>query len=206
MVREPSISLQRRKKDEDRTMFPHVLKLDVGGVPVEWLSWQEAATLYARDRVRWEAGEARFSLRGGARADGSRSSLDINAIIAVSDRSRRFERGKPALSNRILFARDRHICLYCGQRFPARELTRDHVVPASRGGRDVYSNLATACRACNSRKDDRTPEEARMPLLALPYEPDMASYLLLLASGRRITGCQQAFLELFADKRQRRPC
>jgi hypothetical protein len=183
-------------------MFPNVLKLDVGGVPVEWLHGQDAATLYARNRVRWEAGEARFFLRGGARGDGTRSGLDINAIIAVADRSRRFERGRVPVSNRILFARDRHICLYCGRRQPLRELTRDHVTPASRGGRDVYANLATACRACNSRKDDRTPEEARMPLLALPYEPDMASYLLLLASGRRITGCQQAFLEAFADKRQ----
>lgn len=184
-------------------MFPQVLKLDIGGVPVEWLHWQDAATLYARDRVRWEAGEARFVLRGGARGDGSRSSMDICSIIAVADRSRRFERGKPAVSNRILFARDRHICLYCGKRFCSSELTRDHVVPASRGGRDVYTNLATACRACNARKDDRTPEEARMPLLALPYQPDMASYLLLLASGRRITGCQQAFLATFADKRHR---
>jgi hypothetical protein len=184
-------------------MFPHVLKLDIGGVPVEWLHWQDAATLYARNRVRWEAGEARFVLRGGARADGGRSGLDINAIIAVADRSRRFERGRPCVNNRILFARDGHVCLYCGRRYPARELTRDHVIPASRGGRDVYANLATSCRACNARKDDRTPEEARMPLLALPYQPDMASYLLLLASGRRITGCQQAFLEAFVDKRRR---
>ena len=184
-------------------MFPLVLKLDAGGVPVEWLHWQTAATLYARDRVRWEAGEARFVLRGGARADGSRSALDICSIIAVADRSRRYERGRPAVHNRILFARDRHICLYCGKRFGTAELTRDHIVPASRGGTDMYTNLATACRACNARKDDRTPEEARMPLLALPYEPDMASYLLLLASGRRITGCQQAFLEGFADQRHR---
>lgn len=184
-------------------MVPHVLKIDLGGVPVEWLRWEEAATLYARERVRWEAGEARFRLHGGIRVDGSRSSLEISSIIAVGDRSRRFERGRPMVHNRLLFARDGYVCLYCGQRYPARELTRDHVMPASRGGRDVYANLATACRDCNARKADRTPEEARMPLLALPYEPDMASYLLLLASGRRITGCQQAFLESFVDKRRR---
>ena len=136
----------------------------------------------------------------GARADGTRSSMDINSIIAVSDRSRRYERGRPPVSNKILFARDRHICLYCGHRFTVKELTRDHVTPVSRGGRDVYVNLATSCRACNARKDNRTPEEARMPLLAVPYEPDMASYLLLLASGRRITACQQTFLEALADK------
>ncbi|MGQ0700376.1 MAG: HNH endonuclease [Panacagrimonas sp.] len=184
-------------------MFPHVLKLDVGGAPVEWMRWQDAATLYARDRVRWEAGEAHFHLRGGARPDGTRSGLDINSIIAVGDRSQRYARGKSPVSNRVLFARDRNICLYCGQRFATKELTRDHVIPVSRGGRDVYPNLATSCRECNARKDDRTPEEARMPLLAVPFEPDRASYLLLLASGRHITGCQQAFLEAFASKRPR---
>ena len=184
-------------------MFPHVLKLDIGGVPVEWLRWQDAANLYARGRVRWEAGDARFRLRGGARGDGTRSGMDINAIIAVGERSRSHGRGKRMVSNRILFARDRYICLYCGRRFAVKDLTRDHVTPASRGGGDVYTNLATSCRACNARKDDRTPEEARMPLLALPFEPDLASYLLLLASGRRITGCQQAFLEVFVDKRRR---
>jgi hypothetical protein len=181
-------------------MFPHVLKLDAGGVPVEWVRWEVAAVLYVRGRVRWEAGEAWFRLRGGARRDGTRSSMDINAIIAVGERGRRHGSGKQMVSNKILFARDRYICLYCGRRFAAKDLTRDHVTPASRGGRDVYANLATSCRACNARKDDRTPEEARMPLLALPFEPDMASYLLLLASGRRITGCQQAFLQVFVDR------
>ena len=184
-------------------MFPHVLKLDIGGVPVEWLRWEDAATLYARGRVRWEAGAATFRLRGGARGDGSRSSMDINAIIAVGESIGRHRRSKRMVSNRILFARDGYICLYCGRRFLAKDLTRDHITPASRGGMDVYTNLATSCRACNARKDDRTPEEAKMPLLALPYEPDMASYLLLLASGRRITGCQHALLELFVDKRRR---
>lgn len=184
-------------------MFAHVLKLDIGGVPVEWLRWEDAATLYARGRVRWEAGDASFRLRGGARSDGLRSSMDINAIIAVGERSGRHGRSKRMVNNRILFARDRHICLYCGRRFAAKDLTRDHIIPSSRGGLDVYTNLATSCRACNARKDNRTPDEAKMPLLALPFEPDMASYLLLLASGRRITGCQQALLELFVDKRRR---
>jgi 5-methylcytosine-specific restriction endonuclease McrA len=184
-------------------MIPQVLKLDVSGCPVEWVNWQIAATLYARQRVKWEAGDARFTLRGGNRDDGSRSSMTINSIIAVQDRSRRFEHRHIPLTNRTLFQRDRHICLYCGGRFNTKDLTRDHVVPASRGGKDVWSNVATACRSCNQRKDAKTPEEARMPLLAVPYRPDPASYLLLIASGRRITACQASWLESFASKDQR---
>lgn len=180
-------------------MVPYVLKLDVSGCPVEWINWKLAVTLYARERVRWEAGEARFTFSGGRRGEGGRSSITVNSIIAVHDRSRRFERGQVPLNNRTLFQRDRFICLYCGERFHPCDLTRDHVTPLSRGGRDAWSNVVTACEGCNQRKGARTPEEAAMPLLALPYRPDPASYLLLVASGRRITACQMAWLESFAQ-------
>lgn len=184
-------------------MIPQVLKLDMSGCPVEWVSWQTAATLYARQRVRWEAGAAHFVLTGGRRDDGSRSSMTINSIIAVHDRSKRFERRYIPLSNRTLFQRDRHVCLYCGCKFHVHDLTRDHVIPLSRGGRDEWVNVVTACRSCNQSKDAKTPEEARMPLLAVPFRPDPASYLLLLASSRRITACQASWLETFASKNQR---
>ncbi|WP_139102720.1 HNH endonuclease, partial [Acinetobacter baumannii] len=77
-------------------------------------------------------------------------------------------RQTPALSNLKLFARDRHLCAYCGGQFALDELTREHIVPTSRGGRATWMNCITACRACNGRKGNRTPAEARMPLLYLP--------------------------------------
>ena len=69
--------------------------------------------------------------------------------------------------NRIL-ARDRSRCQYCGKRGTAFDLTMDHILPRSRGGRTVADNLVTACQICNNRKGNRTPEEARMPLLMNP--------------------------------------
>ena len=69
--------------------------------------------------------------------------------------------------HRIL-ARDHYRCQYCGRRGTAFELTLDHILPKSRGGRTLAENLATSCRACNNRKGDRTPDEARMPLLTNP--------------------------------------
>jgi 5-methylcytosine-specific restriction endonuclease McrA len=184
------------------SLIPHILKLDVAGLPVEWVSWQTAATIYARDRVRWEAGEARFTIFGGIRCDGSQSQLEINSIIAVKDKSGRYRRGVPPLTNRALFQRDGYLCMYCGRKFCAKELTREHVVPMSRGGRDVWTNVLTACVRCNHTKDARTPQEADMLPIGVPYEPDMARYLLLIASGR-VTGCQQAFLEKLATRCQR---
>lgn len=173
--------------------IPHILKIDRCGLPVAWIHWQTAATLYARDRVCWEAGAERFDIHGGINArTGERSRIRIGSIIAVTERSRERWDVVPLLTNRTLFERDRNLCLYCGQQFPLHHLTRDHVVPTSRGGRNVWENCVTACRRCNQHKDDRTPEEARMRLLAVPYIPNRAEYLIL--SNRRILADQMQFL------------
>ena len=180
-------------------MFPHVLKLDTGGLPVGWITWQSAVTLYSRERVKWEAGKERFVIHGGTCArTGQQSQVQIGSIIAVGDRSRRFERGVPLLTNRTLFQRDHNLCLYCGHQFPVSQLTRDHVIPVSRGGLCIWENCVTACKHCNQRKDDRTPEEAGMKLIAVPYTPNLAEYLIL--SNRRILADQMEFLQAFARK------
>lgn len=182
-------------------MMHSILKLDIGGMPVGWIRWQTAATLYARDCVRWETGEERFVIRGGINArTGLTSELRVSSIIAVADRTRRFAGDNaPLLTNRTLFQRDRNLCLYCGRQYSAGDLTRDHVMPASRGGASVWENCVTACRGCNQRKDDRTPEEAGMKLLAVPYIPNLAEYLIL--SNRRILADQMQFLLAYARKK-----
>lgn len=182
--------------------IPAILKVDSGGIPVSWIHWHVAVTLYARGRVRWEAGDERFLIRGGINAaTGQQSRFEIGSIIAVADRSRRHVRGIPLLTNRTLFQRDRNLCLYCGEQFPQHLLTRDHVMPASRGGASAWENCVTACRHCNQRKDDRTPEEANMRLLAVPYTPNLAEYLIL--SNRRILADQMEFLLAHAGRRRR---
>ncbi|MBI2384371.1 MAG: HNH endonuclease, partial [Gammaproteobacteria bacterium] len=144
-------------------MIPAVLKLDAAGLPVSWISWQSAVVLYARERVIWEAGAESFVVHGGICArTGRQSKIEIKSIVAVADRSHRYEKGVPLLTNRTLFQRDRNLCLYCGRQFPVSQLTRDHVLPVSRGGRSAWENCVTACKGCNQSKDDRTPEEAGM--------------------------------------------
>jgi 5-methylcytosine-specific restriction endonuclease McrA len=90
----------------------------------------------------------------------------------------------PAFSKDKLFRRDRLTCAYCAQRFHERDLQCEHIVPESRGGRWTWMNLVTACGACNGRKAARTPEEARMPLVYLPYVPSRFEDFLL--EGRHI--------------------
>lgn len=174
---------------------PMILRLDITGRPVAWTHWQEAVYLYTREKVVWTMGHSDFPIYGGInRLSGERSSVTINSIIAVRGNTRHsaFLTATPPLSNRELFHRDGQMCMYCGEQLPGRLLTRDHVIPLAQGGRDAWSNLVTACRACNSRKGGRTPEEAHMPLLAIPYVPNWAEYLVL--TNRRILADQMEFL------------
>src|SRR5580658_1717041 len=73
-----------------------------------------------------------------------------------------------ALSRKNILLRDRNTCQFCGAVFPAAELTLDHVVPRSRGGRSSWENLVACCYQCNNRKGDRTPEEAGVKLVRRP--------------------------------------
>lgn len=79
-----------------------------------------------------------------------------------------------ALSRHNIYKRDGFCCAYCGNR---DGLTLDHVLPKSRGGRDSWHNLVTACGRCNSLKGDRTPEEAEMVLKMKPFRPSFIVYL-----------------------------
>jgi 5-methylcytosine-specific restriction endonuclease McrA len=81
---------------------------------------------------------------------------------------------KVGLSRVNIFRRDENTCQYCGSR---QNLTLDHVMPRSRGGKDTWENLITACQSCNTRKGDMTPEEAGMPLLRKPFRPSYIMYL-----------------------------
>ena len=75
------------------------------------------------------------------------------------------------LTRRNIHARDSFRCHYCGQRFITRDLTVDHIVPRSLGGRDTWDNLVSACVPCNSRKGGRTPQGANMLLRRKPTKP-----------------------------------
>ena len=172
-----------------------ILRLDVSGMPVGWIPWQEAACLYVKDLVAWEVGEHQFAIRGGySRITGTQSFININSIIAVRGaRPHPNYDQVPHLTNRELFRRDRNMCMYCGLSFRDGELTRDHVVPRSQGGRDVWTNVVACCKRCNTHKGGRTPEEANKPLLAVPFVPNAAEYLAL--KNRRILTDQMEFLK-----------
>ena len=82
-----------------------------------------------------------------------------------------------------------------------RDLSRDHVKPVARGGRDSWTNTVTACRRCNTRKGSRSPEQAGMPLLYVPYVPDRHEHFIL--RNRRILADQMEYLLVSVSKNSR---
>ena len=176
-------------------VHPLILRLDVTGQPLRWIPWRAAVVLETRHMIAWHAGRHTFTVCGGInRSSRIQSRITVNSIIATKGRLRQggAENVVPPLSNRELFLRDGHLCLYCGKQFLPRMLTRDHVLPLSQGGQDCWSNVVSACKPCNHAKGARRPEDAGLSLLAVPYVPNRAEYLVL--SNRRILADQMDFL------------
>ncbi|MDB6063720.1 MAG: endonuclease [Verrucomicrobiaceae bacterium] len=171
-----------------------ILRLNKAGQPIDWLSWQEAVCLYSRELVLWTLGDPIFEIHGGrSRLSGERTVIELPSILACGGDKVARQRTNPALSNRALFERDNYQCMYCARSFSYHQLTRDHIVPRSRGGRDSWVNCVAACRRCNQFKGSRRIEETELELLALPFRPNPAEYLALVNS-RRILPEQADFL------------
>jgi hypothetical protein len=157
-----------------------VLRTDVAGMPLEWIDYRVAATLYHSGQVAYACGSPLYRIHGGYSAkSGNRSIIEVNSIVATHGDTHTFKR-------------DANLCMYCGLQFRAGELTRDHITPISRGGRDVWTNVVTACRRCNNHKGGRTPEEAKLQLVAVPFTPTYAEYIYL--KGRRVLADQMEYL------------
>lgn len=173
--------------------IPLILQLDAAGTPRKWMHWHDAVIAHCTDKILWSLGEPIVLTGGKSAATGETSILELPPIIATSDMTMQKRFKAPALTNRELFRRDQNLCLYCGNEYPPNKLTRDHVIPVSQGGPDTWTNCVAACRSCNHAKRDRTPEQARMPLRAIPYTPNPAEFLIL--QNRRIIADQMAYLK-----------
>jgi hypothetical protein len=181
-------------------MYPltqQVLRTDVAGMPLEWIGFQDAVRIHHLGQVAYTCGVLLYRIHGGYNAiTGLRSTIEVNSIIATYGDHHGLMKARaqyvPPLSNQALFARDARMCMYCGERFLSRELSRDHITPLSRGGGDSWNNVVTACKRCNNHKAGRTPEQAGLTLLAVPFVPTHAEYVYL--QGRRVLADQMEFL------------
>lgn len=141
--------------------------------PLSLWSWQDAMKAVFLDRVNIVS-EYEREIRSPNR------SFRLPSVISLKEYAPTAR--KPAFTRFNVFLRDHFSCQYCGQRFAVHDLTFDHVVPRSRGGRTEWLNVVAACGACNLRKANRTPLEAEMPLIRQPYRPNSHQ---LQEQGRR---------------------
>jgi 5-methylcytosine-specific restriction endonuclease McrA len=174
-----------------------ILRTDVAGMPLDWIDYREAVRLHFLGQVAYVCGSRLYRIHGGINAITQRQSLiDVNSIIATYGDTRALSKLRthytPPLNNPALFQRDNHLCLYCGNHFRPKELSRDHVRPISQGGPDQWNNVVSACVRCNNHKAGRTPEESGMELLAIPFTPTHAEYIYL--QGRNVLADQMEFL------------
>lgn len=184
-------------------MQAQILRLNKAGQAMDWIDVESAACLYSKDQVVWTYGDTSVRLTGGhSRMTGKRSVLDIASVIATDGQIHPRDVRVPSLSNSALFQRDGHLCMYCGKTFRRNELTCDHVMPQARGGRNTWMNCVASCKACNNHKACRTPEEANMKLIAIPFTPNKSEYLAL--ANRNILADQMDFLTKGFSKNMRR--
>lgn len=166
------------QQGRSHTFNQAILKIDKSGRPIRWISKEAATSLVCNGKVLWAFGEENLVMHGGINRQGEQSIIRLAPIIAVDGTVVSHAINIP-LMNKYLFRRDQHMCMYCGQELSRLSLTRDHVLPRSRGGQDVWTNVVSACKPCNQRKGARLPEEANMPLLAVPFKPTFSELLYL---------------------------
>ena len=177
-----------------------VLRLDISGTPTSWLSREDAAVLYVKNLVQWEIGDKSLIIFGGTnRLTGKQSVLDISPVIATRGDTHR-RKSVSGFTNPMLFRRDNYLCMYCGGKFNHAQLTRDHVVPRAQGGLDIWENVVAACARCNHFKADRTPEQAEMALLAIPFRPNIFESMYL-AQHKVLEDQMQYLKKQFSGKR-----
>jgi 5-methylcytosine-specific restriction endonuclease McrA len=89
------------------------------------------------------------------------------------------------VTRRTVLARDHYTCQYCGRQPARKDLTVDHIVPRSRGGRTIWENVVTACQRCNGHKGNRTPDEANMEVQCQPGRPRYVALALVEGAEAR---------------------
>jgi len=172
-----------------------ILVTDSAGTPREWANLETACAYYAKGKVLWEVGTNVKEFVGGKNKKGETSKIAISSIIGVTGPifGKEFYDKESIFTDRaILYARDHYLCAYCGEQYSFGILTIDHVLPKSRGGKNIWMNTVTACRDCNHKKGNKTPEEAKMHLLYVPYVPTRHEKILL--RNRKILADQMEFL------------
>lgn len=188
-----------------------ILALDASYNPSSWIDWKTCVTLKVKGCLSKEFGDPNSLKRGGiSRMTGLRSEIELYPIVALKDFINTKFKVTP-LTNGNLFIRDQHTCGYCGRVHRSEKLSRDHIIPVSKGGPNIWTNVITACKVCNHEKGDRSVQEwnawsekkglGSRELLFLPYTP--SPYEKLILQNKKILTDQMEFIKDFLPEHSR---
>lgn len=168
------------------------LALNASFEPLTIVPTRRAVRLVLDGKAEILEKDAQRAFRSERRSVPCPSVIRLVRYVHVPHRFRR------QVTNTFLFARDDYTCQYCGTRraeLRGRQfLTRDHVLPVSRGGENTWENVVTSCSPCNNRKGGRLPSEVGLRLRAEPSEPN---YVHLVWVVRRVTDTQAKYIRMF---------
>ncbi|MCA9193695.1 MAG: HNH endonuclease [Planctomycetales bacterium] len=125
----------------------------------DFVAWCEVSQLFALDKQLEEDYIQAVNFE-----------IQVPRIVRLT-RYEKLPKANIRFNRKNLFARDDHRCQYCGQARPHSQLSLDHVIPRSLGGKTTWENIVCSCTQCNSRKGGRTPAQANMKLLTRPARP-----------------------------------
>ena len=142
-----------------------VLLLNFSYEPLGTVGVARAVCLWFRGKVSVEEHDGENVLHSPSQTIHVPSVIRLRTYINVRRR-----RQETAMKRARIYIRDKYRCQYCGEHKHAQDLTLDHILPRAQGGASAPENLVAACSKCNQRKADRTPEQARMPLLTSQHQ------------------------------------
>ncbi len=132
--------------------------------PLRIVSWQKALVLWFQDKVEILEYHTAF-------ARSVSNTFNLPSVLRLKNYIKNKKIHGVRFCRENVYIRDNYTCQYCHEVFQPKELTIDHVLPASQGGPKTWTNVVTACRHCNQTKANRTPEKAKMPLKKPPKAP-----------------------------------
>ncbi|RLB41283.1 MAG: HNH endonuclease [Deltaproteobacteria bacterium] len=156
----------------------HVLLLNITYEPLRIINWKKAITLLLLGKVE-------VLEEYGREIRSVSFTIKLPSVVRLLRLVKR-PKSPVKFSRQNIYARDKYRCQYCGQKFSSEELTYDHVIPRSRGGKTEWENIVTCCVDCNRRKGGRTPSEAGMRLIKKPEKPTWVPALRITIGFREV--------------------
>lgn len=153
-------NINKQQKEETALLTNRVLLLNFSYEPLGTVGVARAMCMWFRNSVTIEEYDGENVLHSPSKEFRVPSVIRLRHYVNVYRKRR-----ETAMKRARIYIRDRYRCQYCGDQKSAANLTLDHILPRAQGGATTPQNLVSACMKCNQRKGNRTPEQARMPLL-----------------------------------------